>query len=135
MFERMVYVSRVELDVLLSELNYLVAVLRTQETQGVMKMFLTGVASRVGDDSFFSRHQPSNVPLDVFLLARQIPLRSGITMKSRDQLLAMSSEEKQALKARLVGDLIPKLTLARGSDAFALTGDFDFGWIPESILP
>lgn len=135
LFERMVYVSRVELDVLLSELNDLVALLRHDGTQGVLDVFATGLGARVGDQSFLSKGREGDIPFDVFLAARGIPLRTGITMKSRDELLGMNAEEKLLLKARLINEVIPNLTNARSSSAFTLTGDFDFGWIPEHVLP
>jgi hypothetical protein len=135
LFERMVYVSRVELDVLLSELNDLVTLLRHDGTQGVLDVFATGLGARVGDQSFLSQGRQGDIPFDVFMAARGIPLRTGITMKSRDELLGMSAEEKLLLKARLVNEVIPNLTNARSSSAFTLTGDFDFGWIPENMLP
>ena len=56
-------------------------------------------------------------------------------MKSRDEILGLSPEEKLLLKARLINEVIPKLTNARSSTSFSLTGDFDFGWIPENLLP
>lgn len=135
LFERMVYVSRVELDVLLAELNILVMVLRHDSTKGVMELFATGLGARVGDDSFFSSRREGDIPFDVFLATRCIPKRTGITMKSRDELHRMSEEERLLLKARLINEVIPNLTNARSSSAFTLTGDFDFGWIPENLLP
>jgi len=47
----------------------------------------------------------------------------------------LAEAEKLLLKARLINEVIPNLTNARSSSAFTLTGDFDFGWIPEHVLP
>lgn len=135
LFERMVYVSRVELDVLLGELNNLVALLRHDSTKGVLNTFAIGLGARVGDRSFFSTKRDGDIPFDVFMAARGIPMRTGITMKTRDGVLGMDAEEKLLLKARLINEVIPNLTNARSSTAFTLTGDFDFGWIPEHLLP
>lgn len=135
LFERLVFVSRVEVDLLLSELNNLVALMRTDSTKGVFDTFNVGLGARVGDQSFFSKSREGDLPFDAFMAARGIPLRTGITMKSRTELLAMPPEEKLLLKARLVNEVIPRLTNVRSSTAFRLTGDFDFGWILESCLP
>jgi hypothetical protein len=131
----MVYVSRVELDVLLSELNYLIPILCSDGSAGVRKAYEIGIGARVGDQSFFSNKQEADVPFDVFMAARGIPMRTGITMKTREELWAMSAEDKHLLKTRLVDEVIPNVTNARKSNAFKLTGDFDFGWIPENMLP
>jgi hypothetical protein len=135
MFQRMVYVSRVELDVLLGELNFLVSLLHEDGTRGTIEAFRLGLSARVGIDSFFSNRQDGDIPFDVFLSARGIPLRTGITMKTRDEILAMTPGEKRLLQKRLTDVIIPNLTNARGNSNFTLAGGFDFGWIPENTLP
>jgi len=133
--QRMVYVSRIELDLLLSELHGMMAVLELDETENIFQLFRSAIGARVGDDSFFSNQRDGTNGFNAFAIARGIPLRSGITNKTRDELLAMNREEKFLLRDRLANEIIPNLHLARSSDSFVRTGGFDFGWIPENLLP
>ncbi|MCA9168556.1 MAG: hypothetical protein KDB23_12865, partial [Planctomycetales bacterium] len=138
--ERMVYVSRTELTVLITELQFLLEYIGQDATRGVQAAYQVALESRIGNsvfsrNSFFSNKRDADVPLDVYFIARGLPLRTGISMKTLDELRAMTDDDKAVLRERLKTRIIPKLEEARNSADFTLVGGFEFAWIPESLLP
>lgn len=131
--EREVYVARSELDVLLAALNLLSANLSPSLGR---EAFGLGLSGRIDPLSrFFQGEAPE--PLDVFLMAKGIPVgRSSILRMPASEIRHMSEEARAVLRSRIVGTIVPSITNARNdSGIWQYRDDLEFGWIPESVLP
>jgi hypothetical protein len=131
--ERHVYLARSELDLLLGALNVLSARLSADSTRYIID---AGVASRLGPLApFFDGQVPE--PLDVFLLARGIPVgRSSILRMKESDLRTMTESRRAALRERITKKVIPALQKARNDDSlWFFRDDLEWGWLPERILP
>ena len=131
--EREVYVARAELDVLLGSLNSLCASLSPDFGEKVFAMGLSGRLNPL--ESFMEEDLP--VPLDVFLMAKGIPVgRTSVLKLDTGQIKNMPEQERAALREKLARQIIPALTNARNDGSiWTYQDDLEFGWIPEDILP
>lgn len=132
--EREVYLARSEVSLLLGVLNVLCE--RLASPEGVLNLHRFAGDSRAdGVLGFFEGREPA--PLDVWLMARHIPVgRSSILRLTESEIRHMPEEKRHALRERLERQIIPALTNARSDGSlWTFRDDTEFGWIPERLLP
>jgi hypothetical protein len=107
--EREVYLARSELSLLLGVLNVLCE--RLASPEGVLNLARFAGDSRAdGVLSFFEGKEPA--PLDVWLMAKHIPVgRSSILRLTESEIRHMPEEKRFALRERLERQIIPALTM------------------------
>jgi len=133
MVEREVYVARPELEMLLAALTMLNTNLSPSLGRDV---FGLGLAGRVDPlSSFFQGEVPE--PLDVFLMAKGIPVgRSSILRMPASEIRHMSEDSRAELRERIASSVLPNLLNARNdAGLWYARDDLDFGWVAESVLP
>jgi hypothetical protein len=131
--DREVYVARPELDVLLAALNLLSSHLSPDFGRQVFGMGLQGRTDPLA--SFFAGEVPE--PLDVFLMAKGIPVgRTSILRLPSAEIRHMSEESRGVLRDRITRQNVPMLVNVRNDDSlWTLRDEIEFGWIPERSLP
>ena len=134
-FERLIYCERLELVFLMSELQLLAGVLQVNSPTSILDIHKIATLFPAGDQSYFSAVRPGDIPYDVFMACRDIPIIHGITRKTREQLLAMPEPDRIRLRFDIEDRSLPNLKKAKDSDAFVTVGFEDWGWILAGLLP
>lgn len=128
-----VYVARAELDVLLASMNMLCTHLSPDFGMQALSVGAYGRENPLS--AFFTGEVPE--PLDVFLMAKGIPVgSSSVLRKSAEDLRFMPEETRAALRERISRQNVPMLVNARNDDSlWTYRDELEFGWISERALP
>ena len=131
LLEKKVFIARPELDLLLAELNTLIAFLSPDIAK---KSLDIGFTARVDPRSFFG--SASKEPMNVWLGKKNIPSCQGLLQLTREEIDHMPEERRAWLREKLVRQIIPQLSNARTDDQIFMTlNNLDFGWVKESLFP
>jgi len=133
LIEREGYLARSALDLLVSSLSYVCSRL---SPDGARRRFESAASSRINPAaSFLAQDLPE--PLDVFLMAKGIPVgRASILRLTAADIRHMPEEERARKRTRIAGTIIPGLVACRNDSSLWVYRDgLEFGWIPERLLP
>lgn len=124
-----VYVSRTELDLLLSDLSRLCAVLSADVGLGLLD---AAVDSRAGELFPLGDRRAR----DPFQRREGLGTATGLIGLSPSQIKHMSETERLARRKSIVEQIIPAIQKARNDDRyFRWTGDIEYGFVDERVFP
>jgi hypothetical protein len=132
--QREVYSSKIELDVLISELHALKIVLQ-KNPKSLREIFDAVLKIRVGEDSWFAEQRTTT--LLNHCIARFLPVGSDSVLNIKmAELISMTETKRRALSEKMERSYIPDLHNEMTSSRFPRTPDNTiFGWVRENLIP